>query len=1297
MIRKAAVRILFLFYLFCPVALFGQVTITEIMYHPENQEDAEFLEIYNLSSSPVLLDNWCIEGVSFCFEPGQSIGAGEYLVLGADHEAFLAAYGFEPDGIFPGRLDNGGEWLRIRDQEGIVVDEVRYDDRPYWPVTPDGLGPSLEVIDPQEDNSIPRNWRASVHSLGHTAKARNSVDSDGLPPWFVEKPGFPTAPAPFDPIIVTVKVDNADKVWLFFNFFKTKFTQDFSVEMTDDGHFVDEVAGDGIFSTRIDGQPAGTLIRFHFVAQSGSGEMHLPRRDDTIRYTGTVVQSPPVETRLPLFEWFMDEDAYRRALQHRHTDETEPAVFRYNGILYDGIQVRLRGGSARWWPKPHWKFIFPQGHPFEAPELFSEPIERMNLQSSYGDKTYLREILSYETFADAGVPSFQSFPVWVQRNGMLQGLYIYLEQADEEWFIRNRLSLQGALYKAYGQANLPESEEELHEDYDKKSREDEPYTDLVELLTGINALTGKDLKNFLYDNLDLPEMFNYLAVQALIHNNDHVAKNYYLFRDTEGTRRWKMLPWDMDLTFGRNYLGEPTAEWGKVLNDTLWADVDRIPERPLVSPSHPLFGDRNHQKWDYLWNRIIDAVYRFPELKQMYFRRLRTLMDQFLAGDRFERRLDEMVPLIRQEAQLDAAKWGQYGEPQTLEEAVEYLKRDYLEPRRIHLFETHRIAGEIPEAQSGDVEIVINEIRPVAEAGSGLEFIELFNPSWSESVDLSGWTIEGIKLDIPPGTVLLPRAFVVFAENDRALRRAGHADILIAAEYDGKLRDEGEELVLRDAADRVVDSVHYLDSEEWPSPGEGGSLELVDPASDNRDPSNWKISTQVSGTPGRANSQAATILFRSHFPLWKAEIGDYIGLAVSNYLAKDNPIRFTAYNQDGTLSDFPVNPSVCDLDAFSQLALLGAELFDGRPSTDEPVHILLESSVNPTGSFFMYGNSRQLDGAVSLSAASERIFFTRAAGRFRGWAADVTLGIVNPNPSDIGLQLELVDEAGKIVESTKRTIRSMGSLADRIEDLFDSAGTGKGGYIRATSLSGGGILGTEVIDLDEGRSLVVLNAVPLNPEMEVFSAQLATGPGIFTEINLVNTSAQERRITALVLSANGETAAGPLERTLAPGEQWSGDALELFQTPEDQLTVGSLWISADGNGVVGDVVFGEPTLLEYAAALPLQSKKARQMIFSHVAVSDQFFTGLAFFNPGMESASIRIRVYSAGGTPAGETEINLEAGNRRSRFLRELISTDDDLLGGYVVVKSTVPVVAQELFGSLKSVFLSAVPPHIVQ
>ena len=131
------------------------------------------------------LDGWCFtDGITFCFGPGDSISPGEYLVLAQDAVAFQAAYGFPPD--FSGyslKLSNNGETLVLEDAVSQVVDRVDYDDVAPWPTTADGLGFSLEVIDPAEDNNTPRNWGASTNAAGHTAGAANSIAATGLPPW----------------------------------------------------------------------------------------------------------------------------------------------------------------------------------------------------------------------------------------------------------------------------------------------------------------------------------------------------------------------------------------------------------------------------------------------------------------------------------------------------------------------------------------------------------------------------------------------------------------------------------------------------------------------------------------------------------------------------------------------------------------------------------------------------------------------------------------------------------------------------------------------------------------------------------------------------------------------------------------------------------------------------------------------------------------------------------------------------------------------------------------------------------
>ena len=66
--------------------------------------------------------------------------------------------------------------------------------------------------------------------------------------------------------------------------------------------------------------------------------------------------------------------------------------------------------------------------------------------------------------------------------------------------------------------------------------------------------------------------------------------------------------------------------------------------------------------------------------------------------------------------------------------------------------------SRLPGNQSASPNIVINEIQHSPTGGTGAEFVELFNPSSTEAVDLSGWAISGgITLQIQPGAVILPR------------------------------------------------------------------------------------------------------------------------------------------------------------------------------------------------------------------------------------------------------------------------------------------------------------------------------------------------------------------------------------------------------------------------------------------------------------------------------------------------------------------------------------------------------------
>jgi len=145
----------------------GQVLINEIMYHPA-VTGAEFIELYNRSASTAFnLSGYRLSGVGFTFPEGVIIPPRGYLLAVENLPTFTTTYGsgWPVAGVYAGRLDNGGETLRLIQpgpdpSQDLLVDEVTYDDDPPWPAAADGAGPSLQLIDPTQDNNRVANWDA---------------------------------------------------------------------------------------------------------------------------------------------------------------------------------------------------------------------------------------------------------------------------------------------------------------------------------------------------------------------------------------------------------------------------------------------------------------------------------------------------------------------------------------------------------------------------------------------------------------------------------------------------------------------------------------------------------------------------------------------------------------------------------------------------------------------------------------------------------------------------------------------------------------------------------------------------------------------------------------------------------------------------------------------------------------------------------------------------------------------------------------------------------------------------------
>lgn len=184
--------------------------ITEINYHPHGANSApgvteldgpsdqfEFVELLNTSDRPVNLQGVQLtrsdvfgdtQGIAFTFA-AQELAGGERLVVVRDREAFQSRYGSAAriatgndgqdgaQGEFSGRLADRGEQLTLVDANGQLIHQFSYKTRFGWPERADGLGSTLEVIDPLGDVASALNWRSSREFGGSPAAAGNA-DND---------------------------------------------------------------------------------------------------------------------------------------------------------------------------------------------------------------------------------------------------------------------------------------------------------------------------------------------------------------------------------------------------------------------------------------------------------------------------------------------------------------------------------------------------------------------------------------------------------------------------------------------------------------------------------------------------------------------------------------------------------------------------------------------------------------------------------------------------------------------------------------------------------------------------------------------------------------------------------------------------------------------------------------------------------------------------------------------------------------------------------------------------------------
>ncbi|MBN1669864.1 MAG: lamin tail domain-containing protein [Kiritimatiellae bacterium] len=621
-----------------------------------------------------------------------------------------------------------------------------------------------------------------------TPGAANGAGTADLGPIIKDVAHTPRVPEDADDITVTARlVDTGDGIASVKLYYRVMLGSESNRALYDDGAHGDGAAGDGIYGGAIPASASGKgqMVRYYIRATDGAGHAsRFPVDDDTIDYLGTVVNDPGVSSPLPVYHVFVQNpDWYWSWVDGAkvYNKDWQAGCFFWNGVFVDNMRIRARGrttlgNTSR--PRKKMKIVFPKGHyvQFAAGD---PPAREINLNTDVP-----HEVMAYESFRDAGTPCSLCYPVRIQMNGAFFGLRSHLEEVDKRFLERHGLDPDGAMYRPSWNFLT-----DLNT-FEKVTREDEDFSDLQALIDGLK-LSGTALDNYLYDNINIPQLINYLAVAVVLTHGDRCPQNYYLYRDSDGNREWSLFPWD--------------------LNDCFITNSIYCPE----TCEHPLYGSYgyscNTTPYSSAYNRLYDRLLNTASTREMYFRRLRNLMDRMLQPPYYEDRLSYWHPFIWADGDLDIAKWGQKNWLFTGYRFSEDKVEIYLPHRRKYLYNHSLVPAAEPASPALNIGTI--ECNPASQ-DQDEEYIQLTNPN-GYAVDLSGWRLaNAVEHTFQPGTVIPAGGSLYVSPDVRAFRaRAtspkGGEGRFVQGDYDGQLSAWGETVELYDAGGRLVKSKTY--------------------------------------------------------------------------------------------------------------------------------------------------------------------------------------------------------------------------------------------------------------------------------------------------------------------------------------------------------------------------------------------------------------------------------------------------------------------------------------------------------
>ena len=516
-------------------------------------------------------------------------------------------------------------------------------------------------------------------------------------------------------------------------------------------------------------------------------------------------------------------------------------------LNYDGrIGIEIRGSSSQMLQKKPYGLETLQNDDVTNNNVSILGMPKENdwvLNSLAFDQTGMRDVLSYELSEKLGQYASRRVYCEVVINDDYKGLYVFMEKikADD-----NRVNIEkmdatcnsypevtgGYITKtdktngsdpvawtmqSYGSGWWTPSNDFIHhypKPEDITNAQNNYIKSVFMNLANVAGSHNVSIENGIPSVIDVSAFVDFMLIAEFSSNVDVYTYSTFFHKDRKGKLRAGPV-WDYNLTFGHD-------EFGSRSRYDVWQFDNE---------------DNNGPKF---WKDLFDTDEFRCHLAKRWFEVTSEGMP--LNYNVICDRMDEIDDLISEAVARDNQRWHKMQQHASEVQAMKNWIQQRINWLNQHIGSYAACDFDLPPLVISKIHYHPMDVDSTIN-GNQLEFIQI-NNNGDADIDLTGVYLRelGITYRFPNGSHLAARDSLVLCSD--SLTYIQYYNKFPFGEYNRKLSNKSEKIVIADAWGNVIDEVHYYDSEPWPTEpdGNGPYLKLIDLDLDNSLAENWTYS-----------------------------------------------------------------------------------------------------------------------------------------------------------------------------------------------------------------------------------------------------------------------------------------------------------------------------------------------------------------------------------------------------------------------------------------------------------------------